>query len=164
MKLCIGLFGTCGGSTWRNGFIEKYNELGINFFNPQKDGWTPEDAEVEAEHLADDSLILFPVLSETYGLGSLAETGFSVAQAMRLDDRRDFVILVDPKPSDELASNAALYKESTRNRALVKAHLKKLNLPNVYVVDTLDEMLDVSVALYKASESTWKYRKFNPGK
>ena len=85
MKLCIGLFGTCGNSIWRNDFIAKYNALNINFFNPQKEGWTPEDAQIEAEHLAEDSLILFPVLSETYGLGSLVETGFSVAQAMRLD-------------------------------------------------------------------------------
>jgi hypothetical protein len=162
MKLCIGLFGTCGNSTWRNEFISKYDTLGINFFNPQKDDWTPEDAQIEADHLADDSLILFPVLSETYGLGSLAETGFSVAQAMRIDDRRDFVILIDSKPDDELASDAALFKESTRNRALVKAHLRKLKLPNVYVIDTLDEMLEVSIALYKAAESTWKYRKYNP--
>lgn len=59
MKPCIELFGTCSRSIWRNEFINKYNTLGINFFNPQKDNWTVEDTNVEAEHLANDSIILF---------------------------------------------------------------------------------------------------------
>lgn len=151
-KLCIGMFGTCGNSTWREKFIEHYNFMSCEYFNPQKENWTPEDAENEAEHLADDKIILFPVLSETYGLGSLAETGFSIAQAMRLDDRRDFIILIDPKPDDSLKSDPGLYKESLNNRALVRAHLSRLRLPNVYVVDTLDKMLDLSVHLYRNAE------------
>ena len=57
MNLCIGLFGTCGGSKWRDKFIAKYNERGIEFFNPQKDDWKPEDAEIEADHLANDGVI-----------------------------------------------------------------------------------------------------------
>lgn len=40
--LCVGLFGTCGRSKWRNPFMEKYKELGIKFFNPQVDDWKPE--------------------------------------------------------------------------------------------------------------------------
>ena len=31
----IGLFGTCGGSRWRERFIERYNKECISFFNPQ---------------------------------------------------------------------------------------------------------------------------------
>lgn len=95
MKLCIGLFGTCGKSTWRVPFMTRYTELGIPYFNPQVEDWKPEDAVIEAEHLADDDVILFPVTSETYATGSLAETGFSILNAVRLDDRRDFIILIE---------------------------------------------------------------------
>ena len=80
---CIGLFGTCGNSRWRDAFIEKYKELGIAFFNPQVEDWTPDCAVEEARHLAEDRIILFPVTSETYGIGSIAETGFCVLQAIR---------------------------------------------------------------------------------
>lgn len=126
-KLCIGLFGTCGNSKWRDPFMEKYKELGIKFFNPQVEDWKPEDAAIEAEHLANDAIILFPVTSETYEIGSLSETGFSILQSIRLDDRRDFVIMIDPKPDQSLEKeNAVAFKESCRARALVIQHLKNL--------------------------------------
>src|SRR4051812_34994148 len=112
MKLCVGLFGTCGNSNWRDPFIEAFSERGMEFFNPQKDDWKPEDAEIEAGHLADDAIILFPITGETYGTGSLAETGFSVLQAIRLDDRRDFVIMVEQELSAELMDNPVAAKES----------------------------------------------------
>ena len=35
--LTIGLFGNCGNSKWRDRFIEKYNGLDMQFFNPQVD-------------------------------------------------------------------------------------------------------------------------------
>lgn len=159
--LCIGLFGTCGKSTWRQAFMERYQGLGINFFNPQVDNWKPEDAEIEAEHLATDEVILFPVTGETYGTGSLAETGFSILQAVRLDDRRDFVILID-KDLDPALDDAVARKESLRARALVKQHLKKLRLRNVYIVETLPEMLEVSIQLHAAAKIRAPLTKFNP--
>ena len=166
-KLVVGLFGTCGGSVWRDKFIAQYDVLGIEYFNPQVDDWKPEDAEVEADHLATDQIILFPVLAETWGLGSLGEIGFSIAQAMRYDDRRDFVFLIDKfhdeslKPLDNGMENP-LYKESCRMRALQLAHIRKWNLSNVFLVETLDEMLHVSIELHKANKirtqlrSEWK--------
>lgn len=157
--LTIGLFGTCGDSTWRNNFIEKYTEIGINYFNPQVEDWKPEFAEIEAEHLANDKIILFPITSETYGMGSLSEVGFSILNAIKLDDRRSFVILID-NTLDEYLDNKDLIKESLRARALVKQHLKKLNLANIYIVENLDEMLNVSLVLYnseKAKQSINKY-------
>lgn len=161
-KPVIGLFGTCGNSTWRNKFMEKYNQLGIQFFNPQVPDWKPEDAEIEAGHLADDEIILFPVTSETYASGSLAEVGFSILQAIKLDDRRDFVILIDNNLDENLKENAVAAKESLRSRALVKEHLKKLRLCNLFLVDTLDEMLEVSIKLYPAAEMRLSLRGYNP--
>lgn len=147
-QLCVGLFGTCGGSQWRDPFMDRYTELGIEFFNPQVEDWKPEDAEIEADHLADDAIILFPITGETYGTGSLAETGFSALQAIKLNRHRDFVVMIerelDPSLDDPIAR-----KESLRSRALVRKHLEKLDLASLYVVDSLDDMLELSVELHQ---------------
>lgn len=157
----VGLFGTCGGSKWRVPFKERYTKEGITFFDPQVDNWEPEMATVEADHLAEDEIILFPVTGETYGTGSLAETGFSILQAIRLDDRRDFVIMVEQQ-LNEILDNLVARKESLRARALVKKHLEKLRLSNLFLVDTLTQMLEVSVQLYRAAVIKKSLLGFNP--
>jgi hypothetical protein len=144
--MTIGLFGTCGGSTWRDGFMEKYDEMGIGCFNPLKDDWKPEDAQIEAEHLANDEIILFPVTDETSGLGSLGEVGFSILQAIKLDADRAVIVMID---KDCKIEDEAVKKESIRTRALIKAHLNKLKYPNVYIVDNLENMMIVSLQLHK---------------
>lgn len=159
--LCVGLFGTCGNSRWRDSFIERYDVEDVEFFNPQVDDWKPECAVEEARHLANDAVILFPITSETYGTGSLAETGFSILNAIRLDDRRDFVILIE-QDLDESLSDPVARKESLRARALVREHLRKLHLSNLYVVESLDEMLDVSLTLYAAAKLREPLKRFNP--
>lgn len=157
----VGLFGTCGNSKWRDVFIERYQQLGISFFNPKVDDWQPERAIEEARHLAEDEIILFPITGETYGLGSLAEVGFSILQAIRLDDRRDFVIMIEMSLSEALSDEVARM-ESLKGRALVMQHLKKLRFRNVYLVDTLSEMLEVSIRLYRAVEIKKPLERFNP--
>lgn len=146
-NITIGLFGTCGGSTWRDEFIAKYVELGIDFFNPQVDNWTPAMADIEAEHLVEDDIILFPVTGETAGMGSLAETGFSMFQAMKTNMNRYFVFMVDAECDPTKVTDATLAKESRRARALVRAHLRKNPHANVFVCDNLAQMLEVSVLL-----------------
>jgi len=161
MKVCIGMFGTCGGSRWREPFIERYEEAGIAFFNPQVDDWKPECAVEEADHLANDAVVLFPITGETYATGSLAETGFSMLNAIRLDDRRDFVIMVEQELDPSL-DDAVARKESLRARALVLQHLKKLRLSNLYVVSSLEEMLEVSLVLYEGARLRAPLSRFNP--
>lgn len=149
-KITIGLFGTCGNSEWRTPFIELYDSLNINYFNPVKANWNQSDAIEEAEHLANDEIVLFPITGETLGIGSLAETGFSVLQAIKLEDKRDFIIMVEPDLIDSIKEeNPHLYKESVRARALIIQHLKKLRMSNVYIVENLDDMLYASTVLYK---------------
>lgn len=160
-KLCVGLFGTCGGSKWRDPFMAKYEKMGVEYFNPQVEDWDPSLAEIEAEHLAKDQIILFPITSETYASGSLSEIGFSVMSAMKLDDRRDIVVLIDQELDDTLMADAIPAKESLRARALVKQHLLAQNLPNVYLVDSLEDMLNVSLALYEAAKHTDALQKFS---
>ena len=152
-EITVGLFGTCAGSKWRDKFITKYNKEEIAFFNPQVDDWSPEMATIEAEHLVNDEIILFPVTSESYGTGSLAETGFSIMSAIRADETRFVVIMIDRVLDIHLMENEDLAKESSRSRALVIAHLKKIKHPNVFIVDTLDDMLTLSVNLVQVANT-----------
>ena len=148
-KTTIGLFGTCGNSTWRTNFIKEYDNYDfINYFNPQVTNWKPDDAVIEAEHLINDDIILFPVTSETYGTGSLAETGYSIMSAIRADDNRYVILFIDPTIDQSLINeNAIAAKESTRSRALVLAHLRKVKHKNVFFVSSIDEMLELSIKL-----------------
>ena len=159
---CIGLFGTCGSSLWRDGFMKTYKSNKIKFFNPNVPDWKPEYAVIEARHLASDQIILFPITDETYATGSLAETGFSILNAIKLDDRRDFVIMVSQSLKPELIeANPLAAKESLRARALVKEHLKKLGFSNLFVVDSLEEMLEVSLTLWNSHQIRNKVKKFS---
>jgi hypothetical protein len=157
-KSCIGLFWTCGTSTFRQDlFIPKYESLGlrdgVDFFNPQVKDWDPNCAVLEAQHLAEDSLILFPVTSETYGLGSLSEVGFSIMHVLRLNTDRDLIVMIDQHLDPELMRSDVLAKESLRARKLVLTHLKTLNLSSLFIVNDLQTMLDLSVELFKGQKT-----------
>ncbi len=153
MKPIIGLFGTCGGSKWRDDFIRRYKRLDISFYNPQKDDWKPEDAQEEAEHLLKDDIILFPVTGETFGFGSLGETGFSILATLTSGSNRFVVIFIDPELDADLVENYPKVAKDAKNaRSIVLAHLAKVSLPNVYVVNDLTDMLVLSLELYKVCE------------
>ena len=145
--ITVGLFGTCGGSQWRTPFIESYNKMGIESFNPQVDDWTPAFADIEADHLVNDDIILFPVTDESSGLGSLAETGFSMFQAVKTNENRFFVFYVAPQVNPEKVTDPAIAKESNRARSLVRAHFRKNTNPNIFVCDSVEQMLEVSLKL-----------------
>lgn len=149
MSICIGLFGTCDNVRWRDSFMKRYDELGIQYFNPMVDNWHPGMVPLEAQHLAEDEVILFPILKDSYGLGSLSEIGFGPLKALRQNKNRSFVILIDDEVKEELRADAARAKDSKRGRALVKGHLKELKAPNIYIVDSLEQMLDVSLKLHR---------------
>mgnify|MGYP001384183998 CR=1 FL=1 len=157
----IGLFGTCGKSTWRNHFIEEYKERGFNYYNPQVENWTPGCAVEEAWNLANNRIVLFPVTHESYGVGSLAETGYSIIQALRLDDRRNIIILVDQYLDEEFMVDMERATESLRARALIMEHLKRINIPNCYLVETMDEMLMLSIQLYIAQTELEKVKNWS---
>ena len=143
--MTIGLFGTCGGSTWREPFMHYYKTHGIHCYNPQVEDWDPSLAEIEAEHLANDEIILFPVLAETAGLGSLGEVGFSILQSIKMDESRNVIVMIDKNCTIE---DEAIRNESIRMRALITAHLRKLKYPSVYAVKHLPDMLQLSIELH----------------
>lgn len=156
-NVVIGLFGTCGGSRWRDAFIKRFTMDGVKFFNPQVENWTPLCAVQEAKHLTEDLIILFPVTSETYGCGSLAEIGFAALQVVKSDGQRDLVVMV-ASDLDPSLDNPVAKKESSRTRTLVAEHLKKLGFSNIHVVDSLERMLELSLRLHKAAMPRAYYR------
>jgi hypothetical protein len=151
----IGLFGTCGDSSFRQGiFIPEYERLGITYFNPQVDDWQPELAAIEADHLAHDVVQCWPVLGSTYGTGSLAEQGYSVASSLRAPTPLPkFVIPMIEQELDEALDNPVARKESERARKLAAAHLSNVTAPDVFVVESLDEMLETSVQLFGVAQT-----------
>jgi hypothetical protein len=150
----IGLFGTCGSSKWRDNFVSLYTEFGVNYFNPLVEDWDPSLAEIEAYHLMNDEIILFPVTDETYGVGSLSEIGFSILTSLKRDVNKHVVIYIAPKVDEsKLASvDKQALKDSNNARVLVAAHLRANPMANVHIVDSLAEMLNVSTMLYAALE------------
>lgn len=147
---CVGLFGTCGSSRWREPFIQRYAAENIACFDPQVGPgiWHAGLVEYENRHFVEDDIILFPVTDETTGQGSLAEIGFSIANAMRCNPDRFFVFLIDDACNDPDASDAAK-ADSVRSRRLVKSKLIQFaaTLDNVFLVDNLSDMLTVSMEL-----------------
>ena len=85
----LGLFGTAGNPDevydWRAATIPIITEAlavrgladKVGIFNPLKKEWQPEDAVIEAKHLARDAALILPILDITSGQASLAETGFA---------------------------------------------------------------------------------------
>ena len=160
--ICVGLFGSCAKTTFRQDlFIPRFKLDGVKYYNPQVGGeWKPSMAEEEAQHLANDRIVTFPLTNDSYSLGSLSEIGFSVLNAIRLDDRRYFVVMIDQFLAPNLLEgDNSMAEESLKSRALVKQHLIKLNYSNIFVVDDLHEMLSVSLQLYKNVQIEYNIRK-----
>jgi hypothetical protein len=149
LSTTIGLFGTCGNSKWRDNFISAYEKNGINYYNPLEADRNPTLAQIEAIHLVSDDIILFPVTDETYGVGSLAEIGFSILSSLQWESNRHIIIFIDPKIDESKLTTVdkQAVKDSNNARALVSEHLKKHKSSNVHVVSSLTDMLTLSIVL-----------------
>ena len=142
----VGLFGTCGASTWRTAFVEAFRAKGVDYFNPQVADWTPELATVEADHLAGDAIVMMAVTGETVGAASLVEAGLLVARAIQ-EPNRFFLLYIEEEVDPSLEGA----KDSNRARRLLLEHLSRFgNVPNLEVVASLEEALDLSVKLWRA--------------
>lgn len=148
MGLCVGLFGTCDKNRWRDPFMAKYNKLGIAYFNPMVDNWHPGLVADEAKHLAEDEIILFPILGWSYAEGSLSELGFGPWKAMRQNKNRSFVYFIELELHERL-TDPDRCKASMRARKLLLGHLEEIDAPNVYIVKSLEEMLATSLQLHE---------------
>jgi len=160
--ITVGLFGTCDNSKWREPFIKKYEEMGIKFFNPDIPDWMErleasrrgecENPTVEENYYLNNAeIILFPILSESLGSGSLGELGFSIKAVMRniSNGKRQFLIgLIDDECTDMRKTDEER-KRSTKDRALVKSKFKEsVCCPIITLVETIDDMIQMSLEVY----------------
>jgi hypothetical protein len=67
---------------------------------------------------------------------------------MRQNMNRSFVFCIETTLHKRL-TDPDRCKASLRSRKLVLGHLKELDAPNVYIVDSLEAMLETSVELYR---------------
>ena len=151
-EITIGLFGTCDNIPWRIPFMKRFDEMGIKYFNPDAgDNWHPGMIEEENYYLNNAEIILFPVLKESLGSGSLGEVGFSVQNVLRniQNGKRQFLIcLIDDECTDERKTEEER-KRSIKDRKLVKSKFKeKVSCPVITLVNTLDEMMELSLDLF----------------
>ena len=137
--------------------MSKYDELGIEYFNPMVDDWNPGMVPLEAEHLAEDEVILFPILGWSYAEGSLSEMGFGPLKAIRQNFQRSFVFYIEMELHERL-NDPDRCKASLRSRKLVLGHLEEVAASNIYVVKSIDEMFEVSVKLYQAHKGMREIR------
>lgn len=158
----VGLFGTCGNSKWRDPFIKKLNQLGVTYYNPCRDDWDPEE---DSWQLKNDRIILMPVTDETYGTGTLSESAFGIVTTLAsiYQKTTKLVIYVAPiveyDPDDENLNNSVAIKESNRARRIVTEHIKIFgNLPNVYFVKNMEDMLTVTEMLIELCATEDKIR------
>jgi hypothetical protein len=117
----VGLFGTCGSpmSTWRKDiFIPVLEKKRLPYFNPQSEPneWIPEMANVEAENLANDEVIVIPISKETHGYASMAEAGWAILGAL----------LRGQKLSIFVQQDEAMPKDAKRARALFVALAERI--------------------------------------
>ncbi|MHA1815038.1 MAG: hypothetical protein ACTSX1_03465 [Candidatus Heimdallarchaeaceae archaeon] len=151
--ITIGLFGTCDNVPWRIPFMEEYNQKRIKYFNPDAgDNWHAGMIEEENYYLNNAEIILFPILKESLGSGSLGEIGFSVQNVLRniQNGKQQFLIsLIDDDCTDERKTDEER-KRSIKDRKLVKSKLKEnVSCPVITIVNTLDDMMVLSMQLYE---------------
>lgn len=137
--------------------MAKYAELGVEYFNPMVDNWHPGMVPLEAQHLAQDEIILFPVLGWSYAEGSLSELGFGPWKAMRQNKNRSFVYYIETTLHERL-TDPDRCKASLRGRKLLLGHLKEIDAPNVYLVNSLDQMLETSLKLHEIHKQLGELR------
>ena len=78
----IFLGGTCAETTWRNELIPELEKVGIEYFNPVVDDWTPECQAIEEYDNNDRCNVhLYVITPEMQGVYSVAEIINSCWQA-----------------------------------------------------------------------------------
>lgn len=153
-KSTVGLFGTCGNSTWRKDFINFYLKNNVSFFNPQLGvgEWNPDFANEyvrkEHFHLKNDDIIVFAITDETTADVSLSELGFSVNDVLRSSKNRYCIFFIDENCNAPDASEAQI-KNSIKMRKTVIPKIKKLSeeTDNVFLVNSIADLYALSLDL-----------------
>lgn len=71
MKIFLG--GTCNESKWREHLMPMFDKVGIYYFNPVVDDWTPDCMTEEIEQRKKCDFVLFVITPRMTGVYSIAE-------------------------------------------------------------------------------------------
>lgn len=142
------LFGSIYGDWRENRVIPVLEELGVSYYNPtQKDGWTKESGDREAEVMAQCETIIMVINKELPSFTSLAETGWAALGAAQRGQH--FILQVDLDYTVELPDVITQSEEGQRidklmkhwavsSRYMVVEHAKKFQVETLHMVDDLD--------------------------
>jgi hypothetical protein len=165
MKACVGLFGTCGGSMWREIYKKALSERGIECYDPQVmpethgREWQPSDMELEREHLQNDIVLMFKVTGETTSSTSLLEIITMVHEPKQfivilienlLADAKDFAN--DEKLQQFAQSIEQILRkkgfkfgnpidDATRSRGWIRKMIRQHHSPLIHLVSSDEEAI-----------------------
>lgn len=145
-KPVVGLFGTCGDSKWRDKVIPLLQAAGIEFYNPVVENWTEECMKIEADHAANDQVIMFVITGETTAIASMAESGWLALQA-KLRGQNFIAVLEDmnPEPSEALL-------RINKTRKLLRNHIAALPEEahdSISICATIEEATQKAISILK---------------
>lgn len=125
----VFLGGTCSGSEWRTDLIDKLDEEGITYFNPEKaiGAWTREDEEIENKYKKTCEYMLFVITPKMEGFFSIAEV---VESSFKKPGKTIFCVLdIDGEKSFSIAQKKSLRATERllqSNNAIVKQSLDEV--------------------------------------
>ncbi|NQU83293.1 MAG: hypothetical protein HQ536_01135 [Parcubacteria group bacterium] len=144
----VGIFGTTSPtSEWKQSLKSTLDKANIAYFDPYKEDWAEEDARAESEHKLNDRVLLQVITGETESLGSLAESGLLALSAFIRG--QTFGLYIEDHPSDPKS-------DTNRTRALVRAHVQKLNeqFPSiVFLANSIEELQEFAIQTAKKGNS-----------
>ena len=146
MKNVVGLFGTCGNSSWREDqVIPALKEANVDYFNPVVSDWNEEAMKNEAEHAATDKVIMLVITGETTGIASMAESGW-IANLCHLRGQ-SLVIFLEDMPEEPQDGSLRINK----TRKLLRNYIEQLKgAGHVHSFENLQEATDKVISLMQA--------------
>lgn len=141
MNCCVGLFGTCGDSRWREDIaIPILEQRQKTYFNPVVPNWTEEAMKNEVDHAANDKVVMLVITGETTGIASMAESGWIALQVHM--GNRDLVMVIEDCPetiSDHVAIN--------KTRKLLRNYIQKEDSPCIHIRNSVAEAAELAANL-----------------
>lgn len=142
LKSVVGLFGTCGSSTWREDkVIPMLEAAGVDAFNPVVADWNEAAMKNEAENAATDQVILMVITGETTAIASMAESGWIALEAAARGQQIVIFLedmLADDEPQKDERGGAF---RPNKTRKLLRQHIVKAAEAypdNVFLVDSVE--------------------------
>jgi len=123
MKRKVFLGGTCNKSTWREELIPMLDNIGVKYFNPVVDDWTPECQQEERRQRIECDFCLYCITKEMTGVYSIAEV---VQDSNKRPRTTLFCVLKDGFDQPQLRSLQQVMDMVQNNGATVFTDLKQV--------------------------------------